>query len=256
VSPSAPIALSVLLLSEDGSAQAPAVLEALARKILRWLEPTLVEDRVRLEPSNDREREAMRGHTWKGRDGRGHHARVALARRITTKVLERDGFVFVHVDGDCAWSERRDGACVNEADFDGKVGIQVRQGLTDVAAKHPGVNPVERASQRILFLVPHHSIEAWLYQAHDAALRLCETQYGGRDAERFRGWKSAPHELDEVSKPKDATCLGNKHNDELAKVFPAPAVHALGKSFAATVERIAANAALREALAKARRDAC
>jgi hypothetical protein len=109
-----------------------------------------------------------------------------------------------------------------------------------------------RAKQRMSRLkqvVPFYSIEAWLFQNTQEAIRLCQEHHGGRDAARFQQWEQDRAALDEVLKPKAEVCLGAKHNLELASNgFPAREARAAGKSFAAIIQALCQDAELCEAL--------
>ena len=83
---------------------------------------------------------------------------------------------------------------------------------------------------RLLECVPFYSIEAWLYQSTDAALALCRSNYQGADASTFSKWAENRALLDEVLKPKDRTCLRDKHNEELADGLPVREVLQAGRS--------------------------
>ncbi len=83
-------------------------------------------------------------------------------------------------------------------------------------------------------------VEAWLLQNTVDAARICSEEHGEPahlDAfERFRADRAL---LDEIVKPKEATCLGSKHNRALTdQGFPAREVEAVGKSFHASVEAL------------------
>jgi len=54
--------------------------------------------------------------------------------------------------------------------------------------------------------------------------------------------------LDEEQTPKKALCFESKHNQELARAFPAREVLAVGKSYAATVAALGECGALVSAL--------
>lgn len=98
--------------------------------------------------------------------------------------------------------------------------------------------------------MPFYSIEAWTYQNTRHAKKICQEKYGGRDVKRFDEWERDRAKLDEVEKPKARTCLGSKHNQELAEnAFPHREACA-SKSLAAAVDTMGACehlvAALRE----------
>ncbi len=78
--------------------------------------------------------------------------------------------------------------------------------------------------------VPFYSVEAWMYQATQRAAELCRQHHGGVGVELFEAWAANPTALDEHPKPKTATPLADRHNDELGRSCPVPQVLQLGKS--------------------------
>lgn len=230
---------SILVLTEDSAQEGHEVIEALCKRMLRQLEPSCQTHRIRFEPANDQARGAMRGNVWKSTSARDRQRRVDLIRTIATKLCEPNGFVMFHVDGDRVWSERS--TAENPAKFAEVIEKAVRALL---AAGHNRKEPMPEAEaakrlKRLRLLVPHYSIEAWLYQHVDAAIRLCHQHYNGHSVERFEEWRKDHGALDEVGKPKEAVCLGARHNAELAgSGYPADDVYKAGKSWAAAVDSL------------------
>ncbi len=105
--------------------------------------------------------------------------------------------------------------------------------------------------EKLILLVPHYSIESWLYQNTAEAIRICKKKDRGRHTKVFESWEKDRASLDEMKQPKkkSGTCLGNRWNQCLAeKRFPAKAVYDTGKSFARAVEQVRACVPLMEAL--------
>jgi len=97
--------------------------------------------------------------------------------------------------------------------------------------------------------MPYYTIEAWLYQNTDVAIRLCQEKYQGQDVQKFLHWQSNRVQLDEEVEELHV-CLGKKHNLELASSgYPARAVYEAKGSFYAAVEALGACSDLRAALA-------
>ena len=68
---------------------------------------------------------------------------------------------------------------------------------------------------------------------------ILREKYSGRDVDLIEKWAANPLLLDEVLRPKEACCLGYRHNLELASDgFPAKEVEELHLSYAAAVESI------------------
>jgi hypothetical protein len=107
----------------------------------------------------------------------------------------------------------------------------------------------ETRLRRLFPVVPFYSIEAWLFQHTEVAVRLCRERYQGRDVGQFEEWRQARTALDDVAKPKEAVCLKAAHNLECAGAgYPAQKVFEAGRSYAACVERLRACAALNDLL--------
>jgi hypothetical protein len=88
-------------------------------------------------------------------------------------------------------------------------------------------------------MVPFYSIESWLLQATSTARKLCASHPNAHETlERLAEWERDRGLLDEVVKPKEATCLRDKHNAALADGLTrreVEAMRAADKSFAAFV---------------------
>ena len=96
----------------------------------------------------------------------------------------------------------------------------------------------------------YYSIESWLLQNMAVAKSLCRKHRRGRDLDKFEAWERDRTQLDEVDKPKKATCLGAGHNLELASTaFPARTVYEGGTSFTESANRLRACVPLATALA-------
>lgn len=100
-------------------------------------------------------------------------------------------------------------------------------------------------------MMPYYTIEAWLYQNTDVAIRLCQERYQGRDVQKFQEWQRDRARLDEEKKEGLAVCLEKRHNLDLASSgYPAHEVHGAHASFHAVVEALRASAPLRAALSE------
>lgn len=238
-------ALSILALSEDGSTDAPAVIETLVRKMLLLVDGGCRTNRVDFEPATPEARRAVKGARWKERSTAGEETRRSLRRSIATKLGEGDGFVVFHVDADKTWSSP--GASENVEAFRRELLPGIRALLT---ARFPA-EFVDRAMSRLFIFAPHWEIEAWLYQNTAAAIDICQRRYEEHHAEPFRRWAQDRALLDEEPDPKDKTRFEDAHNLALAGAgFPAEELFYVGKSFTAAVNAMLECADLVDALAR------
>jgi hypothetical protein len=253
----------VLLLTEDSGDDAFDTFLKLAKELLKQVDAFVQTqpEKVAFEPVRSQQAlQALSANVWKSGKKGNYAKRVDLIGTLATQLLLENGWAFFHFDGDRAWAEA--GSSENVAKFRELIWEKVRQRiqmrleeLEKEAGKVAAPKDIEaRAMQRMSRLktvVPFYSIEAWLFQNTREAARLCETHYGGRDAEQFRKWEQDRTALDEVLKPKERVCLGAKHNLELTtNGFPAREVHVAGKSFAAVVKTLSQDVELREALSR------
>lgn len=228
---------SLLVLTEDSGRDAHATVVAVLKRMLRLVVDDCQTHRVGFEPRDEAAQRALRGPRWKSTEPRDQADVTTLLRTIATKLGRDDGFVFFHVDGDRTWAERA--ASENRAEFESIVRLRVQQLL--VQLRRISVDEAERRLRRLFVVVPFYSIEAWLYQHTEVAVRLCQQHHQGSDVEVFEGWRDDRAALDEVLKPKEAVCLRADHNLALAGAgYPAPAVCDAGRSYAATVEALRA----------------
>lgn len=251
--------LSVVILTEDRHGH--ATVEALVRRMFDLVVPGYGSHRIHILPREPREEEAMPGNAWKtdGKNPVEHQKKVRLLRYIARKLSEPDTFVLFHIDGDRPWSERD--TSENTAKFAQLVQIALPQ-VIDVARvnvargrRHAEPNPVPPPLhvERLLLLCPFRSIEAWLYQNVRAAIEICRREHRGEHMAALQDWEGRRTELDELPAPEKEVCLGKAHNRELATSgFPAQEAYDVGKSFAASVDRLVACDALGDALLRTR----
>jgi hypothetical protein len=247
----APFDLHILILSEDSAGNALPSLRALTKGMLRLVDPRYQDKRVDLEPEGEEAQRATHANLWQGyqKSAASHRKLVTITRAIARHVFDERGFVLFHVDADQAWSHR-DPPSDNLRRFDEVVKLHVSRAVDDLIAGNGGAHDKEAIMSRLRLVSPHWCIESWLYQNTAVARALCHKHHRGLHADRFEHWEQHRGELDDVDKPKDQICLGSKHNHELASQgFPARAVHDLGQSFHATVERLRSCPALVAALA-------
>lgn len=234
--------LSILVLTEDaGSKQTRGrekfdTVRLLAQRMLQLVVSDAQTHRIEWTPANERARMAMRGPAWKTPN---HFDRVELMQAIATKLLERDGFVVFHIDGDKTWGRRAESE--NAAKFDAMVRLPVTRIVREQLGKHhaPGAALDEAVSEcvrRLVPLVPFYSIEAWLFQNTQIARERCEEGCGAH-LDVIDAWRRDRALLGEISQPKEALCFRDRHNLALAREqFPADDVFKReGQSFEAAV---------------------
>jgi len=249
----------ILVLTEDSGDQAQPTILKLLKEVFKLLVDgvDLNPARVKVEPlpENERARLALRGNQWK------EHAptreKVLLLGAIATQLAQPAGFVVFHFDTDRVWAERHDSE--NRKKFEKIIRDGVRPFLRGEMA--PPLNPlprptltaeqIEAALGRLLILSPCYSIESWLYQATKELLAYCRGKHTSKEhVQLIESWAQDRTRLDSVLEPKDKSlpCVGDQHNAELAKAFPAEEVWLAERSFYESVERLRACTALVRAL--------
>lgn len=248
------MAPALLLLTEDSGGQGVETLRAIVGKMLRLVEPLANLDRVRFDPAEGPARVAMSFNGWKECSPAGDRKRIDLRTSIATQLLHRDGlgFVALHFDGDLRWADSEGGTRGPNWEAFRRL---LLPGIELLLQKK---NQRERISH-LLFVVPFRCMESWLYQNRDLALRIYREQGAApnQDLQRFEhDWRDDPGALDEQERcPKDLVRLADRHNKRLAaEQFPADRTYQLGKSFAASVDRLKSCAPLVLALQTVRFD--
>lgn len=244
---SSPSPLTILVVSEDVS---DLPVREIVRKTLSLIEPQLRTKTV----ENGKERElirllplregSLRGSVWKSTKGSDYAWQLELIRTIATELCRPNTFVCFHVDGDRPWSKAAESE--NVAKFRDRVITKVSQQISMTSCGH---DPLDR-----LFLVaPFYSIEAWLYQNIDEAVRLCGLHHRGEHLAQWEAWRGDRASLDELEEIKKLGCLANELNFELAKNgLQLDNVFALYKSYCAFVQALLASKPLTEALQRTR----
>lgn len=249
--------LSVLLLTEDGGAQADEVLRSLVVKLLGHIEPGAVtrEHARAWEPASPEARGVARANGWK--DPRRRDL-VSFRQYIASKLQREHGFVFFHVDGDRPYRERA--TSENTRKFETMIRRPVRIILEgplphrrrrgEPSVPHHSAE-VERRLAKLIILVPHYSIEAWLFQNTEHAARHCPGEPSCRHgcAEKLSAWSHDRALLDELPRPKDELCFGDAHNAELAGAgYPLDEVLSAEKSLHDALQALRSCSELAQAL--------
>jgi hypothetical protein len=252
----------ILLLTEDTGNQAQPTVQKILKEALKLVMPgaDLNPARIRIEPLLDNERalQAVSRNNWK--EHPPTRDTIILREAIAARLLEPAGFVIFHFDTDRVWAER------HKSENRDKFKVIIREGVRRILRgeaplpfpqrPRPILTPeqIEAALERLLVLSPCYTMESWLYQATKETLAYCREEHDSNEhAQRIESWAKDRTLLDEVLQPKDnkkegLTCVGDKHNAELAKSFPAEEVWHAKRSFFESVERLRACTALVEAL--------
>lgn len=244
---------SFLVLGEDSAGDAHATLVALAKKLLRLIDPYHDSDEVRFEPPEGASvRAALRGNLWKSRAPADYAKRRELIGYIATKLLEGErSFVIFHVDGDRPWGERADGE--NARKFEEFIATDVKA-FVEHRLRKAG-RPVDGlALSQLLLLVPYYSIESWLFQNTRAGRKLCleNNRCGGEHVALFDDWEKDRARLDDEVRPKEMVCFRSDENHRLAEGLDIEAVYYAARSLHATVEDLMAREPLVRALGATR----
>lgn len=243
--------LSILILTEDSGQDGFATIQALVLAILQNSAPNAQWNLIEIAPTeDDNVLRSMRGNRWMDeKTNESHHYRTTLIQSIAT-TLGEGGFVVFHCDGDTSWKKRKEST--KKTKFGKLMEPGIRARLRDAVKLTP--TKIEAAMKRVLIMVPHYSIEGWLYQNTDEAIRICHAHYAGKDVAQFDAWAADRKQLDEVLKPKEAVCLKDKYNHLLATTnFPFDIAVAAGKSLKQAVAQFEACADLQIALKRVTR---
>ncbi|MEZ4433373.1 MAG: hypothetical protein R3F65_13280 [bacterium] len=187
------------IFTEDSGKDAVATIEALLRRLLPRIEPLAQPQNVPpMTAPHGEVAQALRGHRWK--DRKADVPRRALVRDLARRLSMGD-FVVFHCDGDAAWG----GTCPHDEPIDAL--------MADVARLLNRPVPAH-----FLRLVPHYSIESWLYLNRAAAERLVEQ---GKALPEALEWLDAnacaARGYDHVTQPKRHCPLHDRYNRLLAE---------------------------------------
>ena len=225
---------SLLIITEDSGADGHATIVAVVKRMLQLVVPDYQTHRLGFEPKDAQAQRALQGTGWKSKDPKSQADRATALRTIATKLGRKQGFVLFHIDGDRTWAERT--SSENVALFKARVVELVRKLLVQSGRS---AQEAETRLLRLLPIVPFYSIEAWLFQHTEVAIRLCRDRYQGRDIGRFEAWHQDRAALDDVEQPKEEVCLKSLHNLECAGPgYPAQAVFEAGRSYTECVLRL------------------
>lgn len=234
---------SLLILTEDSGRDGHETIVHVVKRMLKLIEPSLRTNRLGIEPRDDAAQRCVNGTRWKSVDPKFKADFTVVLRSIATKLGREDGFVFFHIDGDRTWKRRSSNE--NEGKFQKLVVEKIRALLRQ---KDPAARPetIEDKLGRLHLLMPFYSIESWLYQNTDVAIRVAREKYRSRDVETFERWKQDRTLLDDVEKPKEVVCLASFHNLTLAETgYPAQEVADAQRSYSTCIAALEKSEALR-----------
>lgn len=206
---------SIALLSEDRSEPTWRGLKAILQKLLRRFEDDGFTPCTEFVPAEPNVRPVLIANRWRSTQARDESEKRELWKYLARKISEPGTFVVFHYDGDSPWSKRTESPA--RAQFDREVRTRVEQVLSGARLSRAEIS---RRMERLIECVPFYSVEAWTYQATPRAVALCREKHRGADMEKFKAWGANRRELDEVWKPKDASCLRGEHNEELGQHVP------------------------------------
>lgn len=195
---------ALVIYPEDTGKDADEVLRALVKLLTRMLAPDHRHDKLKVNVASGEPRRAMRALVGKSKEDEA--LRRKLVNNLATRLSSGEIIIFHH-DGDEPWRGEP-----GSAKFDKTITKLLRDVRRALNTGEPDTTPVPG----FLRLVPHYSIEAWLYLNHAEVQRLAP--------ERAARWLAAErrpgHGLDHLHKPKDDEAgkgLSDKHNRALAQ---------------------------------------
>ncbi len=233
-----------MLLTEDKSEQTWRGLKALVEKLLRRFEDDGFTPRVEVVPAEPNVKPIVIANRWESTKPGDEPKKRLLYRYLAWAISEPGGFVIFHYDGDNPWAGRQ--GSPRPAKFAREVRTRVEQILR---GERLPPDEIARRLARLVECVPFYSVEAWLYQATQRAIDVCREQYRGADVHKFKEWGANRTLLDDIHKPKAATCLEDKHNDDLGKHVPVKDVVQVGRSLTCFLWALLACPELADALA-------
>jgi hypothetical protein len=260
-----PTRLRLLVLTEDTGKQGWQTARCIVRKLLQTIEPTAplwsdVSDAHEwIDPKSERAFAAIGANMWRCAKREHVEPERALRRATATRLLEHDlidgirlpvGFVFFHHDGDAPWSSHP--ACTTCRQFRAfltRLEQLVRAQVESTRDKYEGVDAaVADALSRLFAMEPHWSMEAWLYARSARAAEICREQHGGKHHGEKALWTLEHAAVEECCRPKDACCLHDAFNLELARRFDAREAGEKSPSFGAFAAGVRASEGLGAAL--------
>lgn len=225
-------AIRFVLYTEDSAVQSLETIGHLLRSMLKQVCSPVKLNHVEIEPVLP-PAERVSGSLWKSSErSRDSQRRRRLLIRAVARALELGKVVFFHVDADAIWLRFED--CEN-------LQRHWPRFCADVLAAW-GVNKDRSQLEQLLILaMPFYELESWAF-ANTRRLREILTEPD--DLAAFARWEGDLGALDEIADIKEVLSIRDGHNRELVQTrhgFPAAALDAVGKSYAATIARLRAS---------------
>jgi hypothetical protein len=181
------------------------------------------------------------GNNWRSRKAQNEPAVVLLRKTIADHLCIGGGLVLFHFDGDEPWSKRADSSTLGQ--FEDRI---LRPVMSILASRGMSEDDVR---SRFRTIVPYYSLESWLFRNTARAREIC-TNRCARSTHALHEivWRKIDDEasyLDEITKPKEHFCLGDRFNAELAERFPWDSALASRTSFFDFIQLLAGTAPFR-----------
>jgi hypothetical protein len=219
----------ILLITEDSSRQGIHVITTISKAILRRIFKHELRESIRFEPAEsdlalEKSISILHGNKWRSKGRFDEYAIRNLIQYVATIILQPGGFVFWHLDGDTIWSLREQ--AITPSQFN-KIILDRVHSLIDGKADPIKLNSIK---SKIKVIVPYYSIESWLFQNEELAIKLCQTHRYTEDITKFTAWSKDRSLLDEIMKPKDQVKMGSRYNNELVENLKIDPIIKVGKS--------------------------
>ncbi len=207
-------------------------------------------------------REILHANRWRQRQKKepiDEHFRLLL-RGIAAQIARSNGFCTFHYDGDSTWANRS-GSVVAQQFEEYIIGPLSKHLRGWIENSRTGKTPAEiemavaRMMSRLLPVVPHYSIESWLFQHTELLAEKCHCR-DAKCSEIRQTWCNDRALLDEIVQVKECVCVRDTANATLAEAMTPSLFKAcvsVDKSLAATRNNWLAREALTGALESVRR---
>jgi len=233
----------LLVLTEDSAKSASRVVELLFKRLVTATIPGANISQLDPRPISPELTRIMRANNWRSAQKEHRQDIVRLCNAIKVFIADPSSFVVFHHDADLPWRNRHNRGLREQ--FQKCVFNTVKM-MMEQDRRTPAF--VQEALSRVIHLVPHYSIEAWLYQNIDEARKLGATEPQLNDWQQDRGL------LDELEKtPEQLPSLKRSANERLAETFNNATMRVAiraGKSLFYEAWKISSNSQLKAALAK------
>lgn len=225
------MSVPIVVLGEDAAADGPLVLRHLVRAALQCLvEGLRTNELLFVEPPALLRAMALR-RTWASSR---HRDQVSFVQALAAEAA-KGHVVVLHYDADAPWGA----PSPHDEPYERLVRTRVAR-----------LSSEDRATKRIVAMVPHTAIESWTYRSLDRATQIC--QHVGFDPSPHHAWAADPAQLEATLAVKRESRLADQYNLDLVRSgWPREAALADGRSFARFVARLGEVPGLIDALREA-----